>query len=977
MGLGKTYSADYLIDSNGNGGVSGQVLISTATGIDWSDGSSIIGGPFLPLAGGRMAATSKIEFFNGTQFIQASDAVDLKLGAADDIILESNFIRFLSGVEYARISGGTSWLANGSGSKLGIGTTAPVNKIQANYAPVAIASLTANVGTASTNWNRNAFLMGTGATVSNALAFGVSGTANDRKTWIQAGHPDSAANSLGTISLNPLGGNVGIGTTSPGQKLSVQGDSTAAAGRFTAGGNTNTLELFGNSTTGQSSGLLVNAGTNTADYAARFRNAAGSVMMNIRGDGNVGIGTTSPAGKLSVEGTGAGGLPTFDVINTSASTFNHSAELMTPNMTDEQNNILVLGRASSTKNAGYIGWKYKGGAGSNENILTFGHWGSDNLMNLDGIGNLGIGTETPDQKLDVDGNIRIPNAGKIVFGSSGTTPEDYLELNDVNASGSLLKLVQDNSVKFVVQGATGNVGIGTTNPGSGLSIGGTTGSYTSGIGFQPTGTGAKIYRTFIGTDGSFRFDDATVGATRLTINSSGNVGIGTTSPDALLNIESPNVDTAIIRLGCSRDADYAVGNIIGSVDFFSADTSGPGAVVRGSVSLKVETVPGADMGLAFSTYNNTERMRIAATGNVGIGTTSPTHLLTLETDSSPGLKIKDTTQGTTLLAFSQDANSHVGTYSSHPLVLDTNSTERMRIDSAGDVGIGKTSSLGSHRLSILKASNQQLGLYYDETHLVAIGAKSTGDAQIYAWNGSSYRNILLGMDGNAVGGSVGIGTASPSQKLHVAGNARVTGAFYDSNNSPGTLSGTELDKQLSIKLNEDGVLVGTKWKEIVFTPDIWEVNNGIFTGATTLVCDTVRAYQGNTNTTGSGASAGEIRIVDPGVYEITYSVAIQVGSTSITVRQNPALYLTAHPVDGTEISIPGSVNSVYLRLPNNNQGGRTSFANTCYYEVPANTDIALKLDWLNGAQSVEIYKAFGIENTISIRKISDAQTGGE
>ena len=54
MGLGKTYSADYLIDSNGNSGISGQVLISTATGIDWSDGSSIIGGPFLPLSGGGM-----------------------------------------------------------------------------------------------------------------------------------------------------------------------------------------------------------------------------------------------------------------------------------------------------------------------------------------------------------------------------------------------------------------------------------------------------------------------------------------------------------------------------------------------------------------------------------------------------------------------------------------------------------------------------------------------------------------------------------------------------------------------------------------------------------------------------------------------------------------------------------------------------------------------------------------------------------
>ena len=108
-------------------------------------------------------------------------------------------------------------------------------------------------------------------------------------------------------------------------------------------------------------------------------------------------------GKLKVTGNGTGGAPTLDVINNSSTTFNHSAEFMTPNMTDEQNNILVIGRASSSKNAGYIGWKYKGGAGSNENILTFGHWSSDNLMNLDGLGNLGLGTETPSAKLHVVG----------------------------------------------------------------------------------------------------------------------------------------------------------------------------------------------------------------------------------------------------------------------------------------------------------------------------------------------------------------------------------------------------------------------------------------------------------------------------------------------------------------------------------------------------------------------------------------------
>ena len=105
--------------------------------------------------------------------------------------------------------------------------------------------------------------------------------------------------------------------------------------------------------------------------------------------------------------------------------------------------------------------------------------------------------------------------------------------------------------------------------------------------------------------------------------------------------------------------------------------------------------------------------------------------------------------------------------SSANLKLETTSTTRLTIDSSGNVGINKTSALGSHGLSIKKVSNQQLGCYYNETNFAAFGARSNGDVQIYGYDGSSYKNILLGVDGSATGGNVGIGTTNPQENLHI------------------------------------------------------------------------------------------------------------------------------------------------------------------------------------------------------------------
>jgi len=95
---------------------------------------------------------------------------------------------------------------------------------------------------------------------------------------------------------------------------------------------------------------------------------------------------------------------------------------------------------------------------------------------------------------------------------------------------------QVNPVNKMYLTSGGDLGVGVQFPGSRISVSGFTGAYSSGIGFEPVGTGARIYRTFINTDGSFNLDDATAGETRLKIDSAGNVGINDTSPDFKLDI---------------------------------------------------------------------------------------------------------------------------------------------------------------------------------------------------------------------------------------------------------------------------------------------------------------------------------------------------------------------------------------------------------------------------------------------------------
>jgi hypothetical protein len=96
--------------------------------------------------------------------------------------------------------------------------------------------------------------------------------------------------------------------------------------------------------------------------------------------------------------------------------------------------------------------------------------------------------------------------------------------------------------------------------------------------------------------------------------------------------------------------------------------------------------------------NNTERMRIDTSGNVGIGTNNPQVNLDVSNADGPQIRARATTNGVDLRMYALGLTGNAGifgTYSNHPLVFYTNTTERARISAAGGFSVGTTSDPGA------------------------------------------------------------------------------------------------------------------------------------------------------------------------------------------------------------------------------------------------------------------------------------------
>jgi len=203
--------------------------------------------------------------------------------------------------------------------------------------------------------------------------------------------------------------------------------------------------------------------------------------------------------------------------------------------------------------------------------------------------------------------------------------------------------------------------------------------------------------TGIYSPGSNQFGISTAGTSRIVVDSSGNVGIGTTSPQRLEHL-STSTDTQL------------------RVESTSASSNNEAAVelIRGSNQSAIKNKAG---GLEFFTGGLTsERLRIDSSGNVGIGTTSPLafgpSLHVAGTD--PAFILQDTatavdflgcniTSGAVTTWFDDAAHYAIGTASG---VSGSSYSEKIRIDSSGNVGIGRNSP--GEKLDILSTSGNCL-----------------------------------------------------------------------------------------------------------------------------------------------------------------------------------------------------------------------------------------------------------------------------
>jgi hypothetical protein len=622
-------------------------------------------------------------------------------------------------------------------------------------------------------------------------------------------------------------GNVGIGTTNPATKLEVNGTITATgfSGPFST-----SVGTFGAGTVGAPS-ITFTGDTNTGWWSPAADTIAASTggLERIRLDssGRLGIGTNSPYNDLEVNRTNADA--SIRVMNMGGATVRYPAVMVqnyidtsgggwpefygissrgtqgTPAVTQSGDTLAVFGgkgtwdTSYNTRMSASVSFhasETAGASGSGGNIhfntINNGTTSWTEKMRITDTGNVGIGTTGPNDKLEVAGNIRTASNG--YFYASNTGISQVL----LNSTGSNWGTLQNDAADkwslgyrnsaastlgtpVLTWNASGNVGIGTTGPQYNLHIDGAAQGAATSLGMMnnSSGHGGSDGLVFgLANDNSstwiWNYENsplriATNNVERMRIDSSGNVGIGTTNPATKLDVNG-----TITATGFSGPLSTSVG------------TFGLGTVGAPSITFTGDTntgwwSPAADT-LAAST-NGVERMRIDSSGNIGIGTNSATFPLDIRKTFSAAAWNQGgwmwnyisgagaaNNYGATMEFVTE--NAVTGAFNNESRALQT--TAKSTNDASIQKVYGVFSSIETH------PNDSGYGIYVENRN----NSTSTGGTQFGVFinmtdadvtNYGIYQNSA---NNNYFAGNVGIGTNSPAAPLNVVGQVGGGTAFF-------------------------------------------------------------------------------------------------------------------------------------------------------------------------------------------------------
>ena len=825
----------------------------TVTATDFIGGS----GAYLPLAGGTMTGTNGVVFpDNFILNIGTANDLTIKHNATDSFI--ENHTGHLSVVNYSNDKDIIFWSDDGTGGIAKYLVIDGANEVNQFYKDASFYDgIRANFGNSNDlqiyHDGSNSYIKdtGTGSIIINTDFFRILNSAGNSQMFrcdandsVQLYYNNSVklvttntgvtvtGAATATTFLGDLNGTINTATTGVTQVNAINNTTIATTayvnnkialipaglvfqGTWNAATNTPTL-TSGSGTTGNFYIVSVAGSTNldgitdwkVGDWAVFIEQGQNDQWEKIDNSSVLdGIGTGQSVTKWDGSGTSntlTDGPITFsgnDSTFAGAGTF--AGNVTVGNNTTNVDLYLKGGTNSNTainfgdpsdNNVGQIIYRHA------NNSMSFDTSDTEK-MRIEASGNVGIGTTSPAAGLQVaKGGSTIPAAGSstasAVFGNS-TSDNNYGVAIGANSSGVGYISSQRTdgaatTYNLAIQPNGGNVGIGITGPTDKLTVNGNLSIFGNKIynGSASNSAGVSFPSSTTRIDGyngiTFHSSQTTVGSQteRMRITNAGNVGIGTTSPGAKLNVVGTGT-----QLGTSG---YYYNT-------FLKDTTNSGVLLGGNnTDNGVGFLAGVNE-LAFLTFGTSwgERMRIASTGNVGIGTTIPAqNFVVADATNGNGVEL---VPGTT--ATIQTYNRGTSAYTN--LNIDTLETrvrsigttifnngsgfsESMRITSAGNVGIGTTSPLGRLQVNEYTVASQGNQSMHGEVSVFA----NDGDESLFlGLKDSAYPNrgwainpVAYGINSSlqikehgstAVrmtiqsGGNVGIGQPTPLNSLDV------------------------------------------------------------------------------------------------------------------------------------------------------------------------------------------------------------------